>query len=137
MELAEYSVFSDRCFRDTPPPCAAVCPLAYDVREFIRQMKKGSLRSAYKIIRGSLIFPSVITKICPGTCRTACVRGRIGDESVDLRSLEQICVDKMAGKDPERYHIPRKSSRIAVIGAGLSGLACAYRAASFGYPVTV
>ncbi|MBQ6470300.1 MAG: NAD(P)-binding protein [Lachnospiraceae bacterium] len=137
MELAEYSVFSDRCFRDTPPPCAAVCPLAYDVREFIRLMQKGSVRSAYKIIRNSLIFPSVITKICPGTCQNACVRGRIGDGSVDLRSLEQICVDKMAGKDPERYNIPRKQNRAAVIGAGLSGLACAYRLASFGYPVTV
>lgn len=137
MELAEYSVFADKCFRDTPPPCAAVCPLAYDVREFIKQMRKGSLRSAYKIIRSSLIFPSVITRVCPETCRGACVRGRSGDESIDLKSLEQICVDKMAGKDPERYNIPQKPQKAAVIGAGLSGLACAYRLASFGYQVTV
>ena len=137
MELAEYNVFADKCFRDTPPPCAAVCPLAYDVREFIRLMRKGSLRSAYKVIQRDLIFPSVITRVCPQTCRRACVRGRLGEESIDLRSLETICVEKMAGKKPERFNIPQKKETIAVIGAGLSGLACAYRLASFGYQVKV
>ena len=160
MELSEYGSFADKCFRDTLPPCAAVCPLAYDVREFIKQMRKGSLRSAYKVIRSTLIFPSVISEICPQTCRSACVRGHIAakaadsrfaaadgaagpddscrpDESIDLRGLEKICIEKMAGKDPERYNIPQKQQHIAVIGAGLSGLACAYRLASFGYQVKV
>ena len=75
MELAEYNVFAQKCFRDTPPPCAAVCPLSYDVREFVRLMQKGSVRSAYKMIRSAMIFPSVITQLCPQPCRGSCVRG--------------------------------------------------------------
>ena len=137
METAQYNVFAEKCFRDTPPPCAAVCPLDIDVREFIRLMRKGSVRSAYKVIQRSLIFPSVVTEICPEMCKDSCVRGHLGDESIDLKSLEKICVEKMAGKKPERYNIPPKKKTAAVIGAGLSGLACAYRLASFGYAVTV
>ena len=137
METAQYNVFAEKCFRDTPPPCAAVCPLDIDVREFIRLMRKGSVRSAYKVIQRSLIFPSVVTEICPEMCKSSCVRGHLGDDSIDLKSLEKICVEKMAGKKPERYNIPPKKKTAAVIGAGLSGLACAYRLASFGYAVTV
>ena len=138
MEIAEYKVFADKCFRDTPPPCAAVCPLAYDIREFIKLMQRGSWRSAYRVYRNSVIFPSIVSRICPETCVSACVRGkRPGDKSIDLKALERACTDRMAGKKPERFSIPKKEKSVAVIGAGLSGLACAYRLASFGYPVTV
>ena len=138
MELAEYNVFADKCFRDTPPPCAAVCPLAYDVRDFIRLMRKRSYRSAYKMIRAALVFPSIITEVCPEPCRSSCVRGSIADEeSIDLKQLEKICVGKMSGKKPERYNIPPRKETAAVIGAGLSGLACAFRLAEYGYGVTV
>ena len=73
METAQYNVFAEKCFRDTPPPCAAVCPLDIDVREFIRLMRKGSVRSAYKVIQRSLIFLSVVTEICPEMCKDSCV----------------------------------------------------------------
>lgn len=138
MDIDGYKVFADRCFRDTPPPCAAVCPLAYDVRAFIKLMQRGSYRSAYRLYRDSVIFPSIVSRLCPGPCSAACVRGKDPeDTSVDLKGLEQRCVEHMAGKKPERYAIPKKEQRVAVIGAGLSGLACAYRLASYGYQVTV
>lgn len=138
MEVAEYRDFAEKCFRDTPPPCAAVCPLAYDVREFIRLMRRGSYRSAYKLLRNSMIFPSVAARVCPETCKASCVRGRLPDDRpIDLRELERICCDKMAGKKPERFTMIQKTNTVAVVGGGLSGLACAYRLASFGYQVTV
>ena len=137
MEIAEYKVFADKCFRDTPPPCAAVCPLACDVREFVKLMQRGSYRSAWRVYRNRVIFPSIVARLCPGRCASACVRGRLFDSAVDLKALEMACAEKMAGKKPDRFAILKKDRSVAVVGAGLSGLSAAYRLASFGYSVTV
>ena len=136
MEINEYRVFADKCFRDTPPPCGAVCPLAYDMREFIKLMQRGSYRSAYRLYRNSVIFPAFVSELCPGNCEAACVRAQFpGDSAIGIKGLEKALVARMAGKKPERYQIPKKNQKIAVVGGGLAGLACAYRASSFGYSV--
>lgn len=101
-------------------------------------MQKGSYRSAIQLLRRSMIFPGIVSKICPGDCMKNCVRGqRTGDRSVDLKALEQSCIEHTAKQKPARYTVLKKPQKAAVIGAGLSGLACAYRMASYGYSVTV
>ncbi|MBQ8975337.1 MAG: NAD(P)-binding protein [Oscillospiraceae bacterium] len=138
MKTHEYETFADRCFRDTPPPCACVCPLPYDVREFIKLMQRGSYRSALRLYRSAVIFPDIVSRLCPAPCEGACVRGRMnGDRSIDLKALERVCVERGTSAKPERFNIPKRLQSVAVIGAGLSGLACAYKLASAGYGVTV
>lgn len=138
MEINEYKVFADKCFRDTPPPCAAVCPLIFDMREFIKLMQRGSYRSAYRLYRNHVIFPAVVSELCPGNCEGVCVRAKIpGDTAIGIKGLEKSLVARMAGKKPERYAIPKKDKKITVVGGGLAGLACAWRLSSFGYEVTV
>ncbi len=60
----------------------------------------------------------------------------VGDRAVDLKMIEQACVEKAGGK-PRKFKLPEKPERIAVVGAGMDGLSCALRLVSHGYPVTI
>ncbi len=136
MEIKEYEIFADACFRDTAPPCGARCPFGLDVREFVRQLQKGNYRSAYRAYQKAVLFPQIVSTLCTAPCKNACVRAR-RDRAVELPALEKICIGKIPNLQPTRYARMKKAKTVAVIGGGLSGLAFAHRMSSWGYPVTV
>lgn len=135
MDIEKYRDYADDCFRDTPPPCSSKCPFGLDVRKFIEKMQNGKYKSAHRIYRSAVMFPGIVSTLCDAPCEHACVRAS-ADRAVRLKKLEAFCHQETGGK-PQRYTLPRKEQRITVIGAGLSGLACALRMASRGYHVTV
>ncbi len=136
MELKEYEVYADACFRDTEPPCGAKCPFSLDVREFARQLQKGNYRGAYRAYQKAVLFPRIVSTLCTAPCEKSCVRAR-KDRAVDLKGLESLCLSKLPSLQPTRYARMKKAKTVAVIGGGLSGLAFAHRMSSWGYPVTV
>jgi NADPH-dependent glutamate synthase beta subunit-like oxidoreductase len=98
---------------------------------------KGRWLSAYKMYRDSVVFPMIVSRLCPQPCRENCQRMSIGDEPLALRDLEYACVRYTKSRMPERFIIPPKQHSIAVIGAGPAGLTCALNLAQKQYQVKV
>lgn len=131
-----YEAFASACVHGELPACSVACPLNLDVREIVKRVQEGNFNAAYKAFRTKAVFPEIVANICDEPCRAGCIRRDL-DESLALRMLERACVDLATAKTPSRFHLPRKTQKIAIIGAGLSGLSCAVRLAAKNYPVTV
>ncbi|MBN1629066.1 MAG: NAD(P)-binding protein, partial [Thermoleophilia bacterium] len=131
-----YEPFAAACVHGEPPACSVACPLNLDVREIVRHIQAGSFTAAYKAYRVKAVFPEIVSMICDEPCQAGCVRKDL-DESVSLRLLERACVEFARAKGIPSFNLPPKTQRIAVIGAGLSGLTCAVKLAAKSYPVTV
>jgi hypothetical protein len=126
----------DRCLYEEPAFCAAACPLGLDVPDFLEKLQRGSFSAAYRTYRNTVVFPDIVSRLCGAPCAEKCVR-RDRDAPVALPLLERAAVEHAPSRKPNRYSVSEKPGRIAVIGAGASGLACALRLASFCYDVTV
>jgi len=126
----------DRCLEKEDPFCASACPFRLDVREFIGRMQRGAFNSAFRLFSNTVGFPAIVAALCDQPCRNVCPRGRV-DAPISLNLLEKAAIAYAANTGPNSYNLPPKQGRIAVIGAGISGLACALRLASKKYAVDV
>ena len=139
MNFQEIRTYANECFRDAPPPCTCACPFGLDIRGLITKVRKGHYESAARAYRDAVLFPRIISAACSAPCRNVCVREIMPDSggAVDLHRIEQLLVSRAELRAAVRYAIPPKSEKIAVVGAGLSGLACSWRLGSKGYHVTL
>lgn len=126
----------DTCRQNEKPFCSVSCPFHLDVLDFQTKMSNNNYNAAFKTFRNAVGFPDIVAALCPEYCASACPRKDI-DQSVQLSLLEKTCVAKATKKDPTDYNVPMKDRKIAVIGAGASGLACAIRLAQKKYNVTI
>lgn len=126
----------DTCRQNEKPFCSHTCPFHMDVPDFQSKMIKSNYNAAYKTFRNAVGFPEIVASLCPEYCASVCPRKDL-DQSVQLSLLEKTCVAKAVKKDPTDYNVPLKDRKIAVIGAGISGLACALRLSQKKYNVTV
>ena len=131
-----YEPFAAACVHGELPSCSAACPLNLDVREIVRHLQEGNFTAAYRAYRVKAVFPEIVAEVCDEPCKAGCVRREL-DEGISLRLLEKACVEFARAKGIPNYNLPRKPQKIAVIGAGLSGLTCAVRLAAKNYPVTI
>lgn len=122
------------CRQHEHPFCRAACPFHLDVPDFVKKVQRGAYNAAYTLYKNAVVFPEIACSICDEPCRGVCP---LEDQSIRLRDLERATVVHATRKDPPDYNLPKKNKRIAVIGAGLSGLACALRLATKKYDVTV
>jgi len=136
MLIDELKNYSAPCFRDDPPPCTAACPLGLDVRALIDKVQRKNFTAAYRLYRNHVLFPAIISRICLQPCREICVRSR-ADRSVDLKAIETACVAHTKDERAVAFSAPAKAFTVAVVGAGLSGLACALKLASRNYQVKI
>ncbi len=137
MKLEDATAFTSRCFHGEPASCSYACPFRMDVRAFLEKAGKGQWAAAYKILRNAVMFPAVVSALCEQPCRNHCQRSVVGDEAIAVRDIEAACLRFAKNRKPQAYTIPPKNKRIAVIGAGLAGLACALNLAQKKFPVTV
>lgn len=118
--------------------CHHTCPVGIKVPKYIAAIAKGDFIEATEIIRETNPFPSICGRICHHPCEIKCRRGEL-DEPVAIRSLKRFAADKYFETvtiPPEPF--PKtKTEKIAVIGAGPTGLTCAYYLTRMGYGVTV
>lgn len=134
MNIEDYKALAQPCIRDTPPPCACACPLGLDVRAFMDKLHRGNFTAAYRLYRNHALFPAIVSRICPQPCQEACVRAAQG-QALHVRALEAACVALTQKTTPIAYNVPPKPFSVAIIGAGLSGLACALKLAARNYQV--
>jgi Fe-S oxidoreductase len=137
MKMEEATAYTDKCFNAEPASCSYACPFHLDIRSFMDKAMKGRWAAAYKMLRNTVVFPSVAAALCDQPCRNHCQRTQIGDEAVAMRDIEAACIKYAKNRAAENYIIPPKSQRVAVIGAGVAGLSCALNLAQKKYQVTV
>ena len=119
-------------------PCTVGCPIEQDVPEYLRLVGEKRYEEAFEVIVSKNPFPFITGTICTHNCMTKCTRLDY-DESVHIRGQKLVAAEK--GYEGYRQKIsalkPKSSAKVAVIGAGPSGLAAAYFLAKGGMEVTV
>lgn len=137
MQLNETTVFTEKCFNGEPASCSYACPFHLDIRSFLDKVKRGKWNAAYKEYRNAAVFPTIVAELCPEPCMHHCQRVQTGDEPIAMQAIEQALLKYAKAKKAESYQIPPKAGRIAVVGAGPTGLSCALNLANKKYQVTV
>jgi glutamate synthase (NADPH/NADH) small chain len=136
----EAFVEADRCYFCFDAPCMHACPTHIDIPLFIRQIQAGNAIGAGKTILDANIMGGMCARVCPveTLCEEACVRNLAEDKPVKIGMLQRHATDALMarGEHPYRRAAPT-GRRIAVIGAGPAGLACAHRLALHGHDVVV
>jgi Fe-S oxidoreductase len=126
----------ETCLEGEPAFCTTACPFHLDVRDFVAKMQRGSFNLAYRAYLNAVGFPGIVTALCDEPCKPVCPRGTM-DGAIAMRLLEKAAIDYARNTDPNSYNLPPKNKRVAIVGAGISGLACALRLAAKKYDVTV
>ena len=128
-----------RCLNCKNKPCVDGCPVNVRIPEFIEKVAAGEFEEAYKIITSTNGLPAVCGRVCPqeSQCEGKCVRG-IKGEPVGIGRLERFCADFHMESSSAKAEKPASNGKkVAVVGAGPSGLTCAGDLAKKGYEVTV
>ncbi len=119
-------------------PCQHTCPVGINIPKYVAHIVAGEYLEAIETIRERNPFPAICGRICHHPCEGRCRRGEL-EAPVAIRELKRFAADwsyRHDGRKPQPF--PRtRSQRVAVVGAGPAGLACAYFLAQLGYPVTV
>ena len=121
-------------------PCQHTCPAGINVPKYVAHIADGEYVEAVETIRQRNPFPAICGRICSHPCEGRCRRGEL-DDPVAIRELKRFAADwyfDHVHELPAPEQFPRTSSaRVAVVGAGPTGLSCAYFAAQMGYSATV
>lgn len=124
------------CLQNEQAFCTAVCPFHLDVKDFMEKMQRGGFNAAFRAYHDAVGFPGIVSHLCDEPCQKTCLR-RDKDGAISMRLLEKASMDYAARINPNSYNMPAKNKRVAIIGAGISGLACALRLCAKKYEVTV
>lgn len=130
---------ANRCLHCPKKPCQSGCPVSINIPEFIAKIKERDFEGAYQVIHQSSSLPAVCGRVCPQEtqCESKCVRG-IKGEPVAIGRLERFVADWHNAHATEAPAVPAPNGhKVAIIGAGPSGLTCAGDLAKLGYDVTV
>jgi Fe-S oxidoreductase len=107
-----------------------------DIRDFIGKLQQGRFNAAYKTYQQTVGFPGIVASLCTEPCKDVCPMKDAGG-AISIKMLEKASIEYARSKAPDQYNMPQKNKRIAIIGAGISGLACALRLAAKKYQVTI
>lgn len=129
-----------RCIDCKKPKCVGGCPVSIDIPGFIREVKAGDFKKAYDVLSASTCLPAVCGRVCPQEeqCEGQCIRG-IKGMPVSIGKLERFVADWARSEKVQASYEQgeKKNQKVAIIGAGPAGLACAGDLAKKGYEVTI
>ena len=137
--VEEAQLEATRCLNCKNPRCVGACPVNVQIPKFISAVAAGNFADAAAIIAEDSSLPSVCGRVCPQEtqCEGSCILGVKG-EPVAIGKLERFVADwsrENGGVKPEVA--PASGHKVAVIGSGPAGLACAYDLAKAGHEVTI
>lgn len=123
---------------DCVAPCVQTCPANIDIQTYLHHVATGNFEAAIRVIKDRNPFPSACGRVCPHPCESECRRNLV-DEPVAINHVKRFVADwDRAREEPWTPRLAEPSGkRIAVVGAGPSGLSAAYYAALAGHRVTV
>ncbi len=123
---------------DCVAPCQHTCPTHMNIPQMLRQVAAGELEDAIETVKQDIALPAVLGRVCPDLCERTCRRN-------DVDSPAAICLVKRHVADvdlaTQRPYLPPQQpatgKRVAIIGAGPTGLSCAYHLQQFGHACTI
>ncbi len=130
---------ASRCLNCRNPRCVQACPVNIQIPNFIAEVVAGNFQRAADIIAEDSLLPSICGRVCPqeSQCEGSCILG-IKHEPVAIGKLERFVGDwQLENGSKEVAEIVPNGKKVAVVGSGPAGLACAADLAKLGYEVTV
>ncbi|MDR0418906.1 MAG: NAD(P)-binding protein, partial [Prevotellaceae bacterium] len=137
--VEEAQLESTRCIQCKKPRCVDACPVSIKIPEFIKEVKNGNIEEAAKIIAIDNSLPAVCGRVCPQEtqCEGACIL-RVKGEPVAIGKLERFVADwAMDNNINTTEKVPPYGKKVAIVGSGPAGLACATDLAKMGYIVKI
>jgi dihydropyrimidine dehydrogenase (NAD+) subunit PreT len=131
---------ASRCYFCHDAPCLEACPTGIDIPGFIRKIATDNVKGAAVTILGENVMGGACARVCPVEvlCEAACVRQAQESKPVRIGALQRYATDWLFERKLQPFaRSPTTGKRIAVVGAGPAGLACAHRLALGGHDVTV
>ena len=128
-----------RCLKCRKKSCTMGCPIGQQIPEFIAKVAEGDFEAAYQITAVKSSMPSICGRVCPQEqqCEKNCAHALKG-EAVGIGRLERFVADWHAARNPvSAPEVEKKGKKVAVIGSGPAGIACAGDLAAMGYDVTI
>ena len=136
----EARVAADRCYFCHDAPCTIACPTTIDIPLFIREIATGAPLAAARTILDQNILGGMCARVCPTEtlCEEVCVRQTAEGEPVRIGRLQRFATDAQMATGRQPFtRAAATGRRIAAVGAGPAGLACAHRLAMLGHDVTL
>ncbi|GAB4359239.1 MAG: NAD(P)-dependent oxidoreductase [Oricola sp.] len=140
LDAHEAHVEADRCYFCYDAPCMTACPTSIDIPMFIREIATDNPLGAARTIFDQNIFGGMCARVCPTEtlCEEACVRETAEGKPVKIGLLQRYATDAAMAAGKQFYERAASTGKkVAVIGAGPAGLACAHRLAMYGHEVDV
>jgi NADPH-dependent glutamate synthase beta subunit-like oxidoreductase/2,4-dienoyl-CoA reductase-like NADH-dependent reductase (Old Yellow Enzyme family) len=132
---------ADACRECGDATCKRACPAGIDIPKFIKLFFDGDDRGAYEVIREANILPEICAWLCPAEelCEGHCLQNFIGDMPMSVAAIQKHLAVQANKNGWSKLRIPRKSTgkKVAIIGAGPAGLACAAKLVEAGHSVTI
>ena len=132
---------AERCYYCYDAPCATACPTGIDVPSFIHRIAQGNNRGAARAILEANPLGGMCARVCPTEvlCEQACVRNTNEDKPVEIGALQRYATDAYMAQPgaPLFQRAADTGKRVAVVGAGPAGLACAHGLAVRGHAVVL
>jgi NADPH-dependent glutamate synthase beta subunit-like oxidoreductase/2,4-dienoyl-CoA reductase-like NADH-dependent reductase (Old Yellow Enzyme family) len=132
---------ADACRECGDATCKKACPAGIDIPKFIKLFFDGDDRGAYEVIRQANILPEICAWLCPTEelCEGSCMQNFLGDMAMSISDIQRYLAVQANRNGWSRLRIPTKltGKKVAVIGAGPAGLACAAKLVESGHKVTV
>lgn len=117
--------------------CENACPVNTRAPQYISALRKEDYDLAFELNRGDNLFPAILGRICVHPCEEKCRRGLLLDAPISICSLKRASADYKVTALPREMAVGENHKKIAIIGAGPSGLSAANDLARMGYSVTV
>lgn len=123
---------------DCEAPCQRLCAVHMDVPNLIRQVKANDLETAIVTVRRDIAIPSILERYCHAPCEKGCRRSK-HDEALSIRELTRYAADWDLKREQPYVPTakPATGKKVAIIGAGATGLSAAYYLALEGHSCTV
>ncbi|MBQ1225352.1 MAG: NADPH-dependent glutamate synthase [Alistipes sp.] len=129
---------ASRCLNCKNPRCVPACPVGIQIPQFIERLLAGDKAGAASVIGEDSSLPSICGRVCPqeSQCEGSCILG-IKGEPVAIGKLERFVGDWQLENGRPEVEIKKNGHKVAIVGSGPSGLACASDLAKMGYEVTI
>ncbi|MDD7529690.1 MAG: bifunctional dihydroorotate dehydrogenase B NAD binding subunit/NADPH-dependent glutamate synthase [Prevotellaceae bacterium] len=130
-----------RCLDCAKPTCMEGCPVSINIPSFIKNIERGDILAAAKVLKATSSLPAVCGRVCPQEkqCESKCIHLKMNEPAVAIGNLERFAADyeRESGQISTPEMAPANNIKVAVVGSGPAGLSFAGDMAKLGYDVTV